>query len=352
MRSARDVVAVFTALRLYRRAIVPRVRSELRRWEGIAEAIPNPVLRGYALAALREKGLNAEATAVFATLAPRMHRIAAIKAMVTFQVAVDYLDSLGEQPVADKLANGLQLHLALIDALSPGAPAANWYSRHPQDEDGGYLEALVMACRKTVRALPSHATVLAVARQAASRCGEGQSQTHAAASGDTEGLKAWVSGLEHRSGYLWWEMAAGASSSVAVHALIAAAANPGTTAEEAALLDAAYFPSVGALTVLLDDLIDRDEDLSVAAHNYMAYYGSNLEAAERLALIALRARAAMAKLRQARRHGAILVGVAGFYLSAPGADTSYARPVRSRLIESLGFPVLPILAAMRLRRRG
>lgn len=56
-------------------------------------------------------------------------------------------------------------------------------------------------------------------------------------------------------------MAAGASSSVAAQALIAAAADAKTTPEEVGLVDAAYFPPIGALTVLLDDLVDRDEDV-------------------------------------------------------------------------------------------
>jgi tetraprenyl-beta-curcumene synthase len=350
--AAGEMVAVTSALGSYRLAVVPRARRELRRWESVAGAIPDPALRRHALAALREKGLNAEATAVLATLAPRANRAAAIEAMVAFQVAVDYLDTLGEQPAPDPLANGLQLHRALSDALSPGEATADWYSLHPQGKDGGYLGALVAACRGIVQSLPSRAAALPAARRAAGRCGEGQSHTHAAALGDVEGLKAWAAQLESPTGYRWWEIAAGASSSVGAQALIAAAADPGTTAEGAALIEAAYFPPIGALTVLLDDLIDLDEDRAAGAHNYMAYYESNLDAAERLAWIMQRAGVAVGKLRHAARHRAILTGVAGFYLSAPGARTGYARPIGDRLVESLGFAVRPILATMRLRRDG
>ncbi len=340
------------ALAVYRRSIVPRVRRELRRWERVAEAIPDPTLRGHALAALREKGLNVEATSVFAILAPRSYRGAAVVAMAAFQVAVDYLDSLGEQCSADPLADGLQLHQALSDALTPGMPVAEWYRLHPQREDGGYLQALVATCRQTVHTLPSHASALPLARRAAERCGEGQSYTHAAAHGGTEGLEAWASRQECPAGYLWWEIAAGASSSVAAHALIAAAADPKSTEEEAALIDAVYFPAIGALTVLLDDLVDLDDDVACGAHNYMTYYASNLLAADRLALMTSRARAATAKLRHGARNAAILSGVVGFYLSTPGARTRYAGPIRNRMIGSLGFAVRPILAVMRFQRDG
>jgi hypothetical protein len=56
---------------------------------------------------------------------------------------------------------------------------------------------------------------------------------------------------------------------VPAHALLAAAADARTTAAEATRIDAAYFPSIGALTVLLDDLIDREEDLAGGEHNYL-----------------------------------------------------------------------------------
>ena len=351
MTAARDAIAVGSALAVYRRSILPRVHRELHRWEGVAEAIPDPILRGHALAALREKGQNVAATAVFAILAPRRSRGTAIGAMAAFQVAVDYLDSLGEQGSVDPLANGLQLHRALGDALSPGTATAEWYRLHPQREDGGYLQALVRTCRQAVGSLPSHASALPLARRAAGRCGEGQSYTHVAAHEGAERLEAWASEQECPPGYLWWEVAAGASSSVAAHALIAAAADPSCTEENAALIDAAYFPAIGALTVLLDDLVDLDDDLAAGAHNYMTYYASSLAAAERLALISARARVASAQPARSRRHAAILSGVAGFYLSTPEARTPYAEPIRSRIIESLGFTVRPILAAMRFSRQ-
>lgn len=351
MASALDLIAVAGALGLYRRRIVPWVRRELRRWEGLAEAIPDPVLRGRALAALREKGANPEATAVFAILAPRAHRAAALTAMTALQVAIDYLDSLGEQPLDDPLAVGLALHEAAVDALSPGEPASDWYRLHPHADDGGYLAALVADCGRAAASLPAWGAVAPAARRAARRCGEGQSHTHAAREDGGARLRAWAERQPCPPGYLWWEVAAGACSSAAAHALIAAAADPHTGAAEAALLEAAYFPPIGALTVLLDDLIDREEDLAAGEHSYLGYYEDDEAAASRMALIAGRARAATAPLRHARRHRAILAGVAAFYLSAPAASVGYARPIRERLLESLGFSVRPILAVMRLHRR-
>lgn len=344
-------MAVISALIAYERRILPPVRGELERWSASASTIPDPVLREAALSALRDKGRNVEATAVFAILAPRPHRAGALRAMTALQIAVDYLDSLGEAPVDDPLADGLALHRAIRDAVSPGEPVASdeWYSHHPQREDGGYLAALVAACRVQVAALPSTGVVAPILGRVAARCGEGQSHTHAAARIGGEELEAWATGLQAPPGYLWWELAAGAGSSVAAHALLAAAADRQTTAEEAALIDAAYFPPIGALTVLLDDLIDRDEDLAGDQHNYLGYCANEEEAARRIGLLASRARTATAHLRRARRHRAILAGVAAFYLSAAPANSGYARPIRERLLESLGPTVRLVMVAMRLR---
>lgn len=210
-----------------------------------------------------------------------------------------------------------------------------------------------MACREELAALPSRQLVASALRRAALRCGGGQAHTHASAgAGDSAELRDWAAGLPAAPGYNWWELASGASSSVAAHALIAAAADPGTTAEQADLIDRAYFPSIGALTVLLDDLVDRDSDHAAGEHNYLDYYGAAEVAAERIGLIAARARAALVELPHQRRHGAILAGVAGFYLSAAGDRDEYPRLVRERLLEAAGPGVRPIIAALRLRGHG
>jgi tetraprenyl-beta-curcumene synthase len=347
-----NAATVVSSLIAYRREVLPQVRGELDRWRLRALTIPDPLLRAAALSALQAKSRNPEATAVFAILAPRTRRAGVLQALVPLQIAIDYLDSIGEERVDDPLADGLALHAAICDAVSPGARSGDYYVHHPQREDGGYLGALVAACQDAVTQLPASELMLPLLRRSANRCGEGQSYTHAAAQAGADKLEAWASRQESAPGYLWWELAAGACSSVATHALIAAAADPRTSADEAALIDAAYFPPIGALTVLLDDLVDRDDDLEAGEHNYLSYFADNERAAIRIGLLADRAKAAIVDLRHPRGHRAILAGVAGFYLSSPGADTGYARPIRGRLLESLDPTVRLIMAAMRLRRDG
>jgi tetraprenyl-beta-curcumene synthase len=318
--SLAGIGAAVAAFGTYRATVLPPTRRLIASWRRRADAIPDPALRAAALSALDDKRANVEATAVFATLAPRAGRSATIRAGVALQVAVDYLDTVGEaSDAADPLADGLRLHGALPTALAPGVAAEDWYAERPGREDGGYLEALVRACQDAVSSLPSAAAVLPRARDAARRCGEGQSLTHA---GTAAALEQWSRVLAAPSELHWWEAVAGASSSVAAHALLALAADPGADAAQAERVDRAYDPWIGALTVLLDDLVDRDADSAAGEHSYLAYYRSLAEAAGRIDLIATRAGAALAGLP--RRHRAILAGVLSHYLGGDAPALSEA----------------------------
>lgn len=303
-----ETAAAASALGAYLTTVLPRARRELRRWG------PMP----------REKARNAEAVAVFATLAPRPARAAVVGAIVALQVAIDHLDVLEEAGLA-------------------GAG---------EIEGDDRLNRLEAEWRRQLAALPAGEKTLPLIERAVERCAEGQRHTHAAASGDVGALRSWAEGLEAPAGYRWWELAAGASSSVAAHALIAAAADPAIDEATVAAIDAAYFPPIGALTVFLDDLVDREADRSAGEHNYLDYYDDPAEAAERLGLIAERAEALVDRLPQAPRNRAILAGVAAFYLSAPEAESAAARPIRHRLLVGLGPGARLLSSFMRLRRLG
>lgn len=349
----RTFFSVVWALATYQRAVLPQVRGELQRWERRTGGIPDLVLREAALSAIKEKSGNVEATAVFAILTPRSRRSSVLRAMTALQTTIEYLDVLGEHSHDEPLADGLALHGALTEAVTPGAQYSDWYRLHPQSDDGGYLASLVATCQREVATLPSGDAVLTTAQRAAQRCAEGQSYTHAAVDSEAgaRALKEWAAGLDDSGEYYWWELAAGASSSVAIHALIAAAANESVDAEEAKRVDAAYFPPIGALTVLLDDLIDREADLAAGEHNYLDYYPNNEIAAERFAVLTRRARDAIASLRLKQRHTAILMGVGGFYLSTTAAKSGYAHPIRARMLKALGAAVYPILAVRKVLQR-
>jgi tetraprenyl-beta-curcumene synthase len=331
-----QVAVTLATLARYRAAILPVVGRELQLWEARAKGIPDELLREQALAALTEKRGNVEATAALVTLAPRRGRHGVVRASTALQVAVDYLDTLSEEGGPDQLADGLRLHESLVVALTPGAEPRDWYAHHSRGEDGGYLDALVAACQDAVASLPSPAA-LPAARRAAGRCGAGQSRTHADGGA---GLDAWSATLAAPPGLRWWEAAAGASSSVGAHALIALAGTPGATAAEAELVTAAYDPWIGALTVLLDDFVDRERDAREGEHNYLSYCDE--EASTRIDFLVAGARQALRDIPRRGTHEAILNGVLGYYLGDP-ADALGERPAAAS-----SAPVRTLSTALRL----
>jgi tetraprenyl-beta-curcumene synthase len=344
-----EIIAFVTAGVVYWLTIYPRARLEIRRWAARAGQIPDPTLRAQALFKLTHERLNPEAAAFFAVLAPRRRRATLVRLMVCFQIAYDYLDAINEEPDTAVLRNGLQLHRALTDAVSARSSGCDYYRYHPQREDGGYLVDLVHACQDALRALPSASAIESLLIHAAERCGEAQSRNHAMlVEGDGQ-LIDWASSQRETNGYLWWELAAAGISCLALHALFAAAACA-TTLEEAGRIDMAYFPSVCAISALLDSLVDQSDDSAGTNHSFVAHYETSTLAARRFAAITSEARTLSGVLTDHHRHGVILAGIASFYLSAPGASSELALPVASRTLDCLGRSSAPILAVMRLRR--
>jgi tetraprenyl-beta-curcumene synthase len=143
------------------------------------------------------------------------------------------------------------------------------------------------------------------------------------------------------------EFLAGAASSVlAVHALIAAAADERTTPEEANEIDATYL-SICALSTMLDSLIDYQRDAQAGQVGYIRYYDDHDTLARDLTNAARRAIEHAAPLRNGAHHVMTLVGVAAYYISAPTARSDFARPVTRQVSRELEPLITPTLAVMR-----
>jgi tetraprenyl-beta-curcumene synthase len=345
----REIRSLLFAGVCYWLTILPRARLEIRRCRRRALGIHDPTLRAHALDKLARERLNPEAAAFFALLAPHRRRGVLVRLLVDFQIAYDYLDAINEQPAAASLRNGLQLHRALSDAVRAQPASTDYYLHHPQRDDNGYLAGLVTACRQALQLLPSAGAIEPALVSAAERCGEGQSHNHAVLVEGEEQLIKWTASLKDTDGYLWWELAAAGISCLVLHALFALAACVCTLAD-AERVDGAYFPSVCALSALLDSLIDRADDAQGTNHSFVAHYSSAAETAQRFATIAGEARTLSSRLRRSPRHAVILAGIASYYLSAPEARSAFARSVAARTLERLGPATRPTLAVMRWRR--
>ena len=139
-----------------------------------------------------------------------------MRALVAFQATYDYIDTLAEQPSADPVANGHQLHLALLTALDPDGDHADYYehscTRRRQrlhEEPRRHLP---------IRASPRcHRTHPWPSRRCARHGGWSPTRASTTATGvDAHGaLARWASGLTPAgTGLRWWETAAGAASSL------------------------------------------------------------------------------------------------------------------------------------------
>ena len=149
--------------------VFPLVRAQLRAWQSVAAAIPDPELRAQALETLSSERLSAAGAALFAATTGRLDP-ALVRALVAYQVICDYLDTLAEQPTADPIRNGALLHRALPAALQQGPEHEDYYRLHRAHDDGGYLAALV---ERVPRELCHAASVRARPRGRAAR-GESQ----------------------------------------------------------------------------------------------------------------------------------------------------------------------------------
>jgi tetraprenyl-beta-curcumene synthase len=356
--------------------VLPHVARERAHWRELAAAIPNPRLRRHALRSLGKRG-NIEGAALFATLVPSAHRRSTVRALVAYQTAYNYLDALSELPSPDPVANGRRLHQALLTALRPGAGHPDYYAYNPDGgsgsgaggasdgggadggsggsyggaSDGGYLAAIVDACADALAALPSFPAIAPAARAAAARIVDFQALNLAEAQGGHDGLGRWAGAQTPAgSGLGWWETAAAAGSSLAVHALITAAAKPAVRPSEVVAIERVYFPWAGALHSLLDSLVDRGEDHERGQRSLLDYYGSPAQEADRLALLAKRAVGVAAELPDRHAHRVIVTAMCSYYLSAPRCDTAEGRSVAGALAEALGSPLRVAVLMFRVRR--
>jgi tetraprenyl-beta-curcumene synthase len=338
------------AAKRYWLGVFPRVCAERRRREARAQEIPDQLLRQVVVDALRKWG-NIEGASAFAAFVPRRRRAAAVRAMACFQAAYNYLDMLTELPNTDPTANGRLLHEALLVALDPDAEHLDYYAHHHLHEDGGYLAETVDGCRAALAELPSYAEVAPAARRAAERIVAFQSCNTGEVQGDYVALERWArANTPPGTGMRWWETAAAGGSSLCVYALIAAAAEPRVDQAEIEAIEAAYFPWIGALHSLLDNLIDAAEDYATGQRSLIGCYASPCDAATRMGLLAERSMSA-AKTLPGRRHELVLAAMASFYLCTPEARAAEAAQVADAVLKALGEPAAMSMMVFRSRLR-
>jgi hypothetical protein len=326
------------------------VASEVEVWRARAAAVADRSLREDALDALASKRPHLDGAALFATLAPRPGRHLA-RALIAYEAALEYLDNTNERAAAVGVANGVQLHTALIHAVDIASPDFDHYKHHPWREDSGLLGALVCACRESCSRLASWATVAShVIAEAQST--EVLALNHALSPELRELLlRAWAARqmpLEPHPA--WFERAAASTGSLTVHALIAAADDPYLRQADARRVRAVY-PWLSFAATMLDSYVDESRDLSDERHSYIGHYPDLPTFANRLASMLNLSLTALAPLPNGRRHVVIAASMVALYLSSDTARHAERRASTRRVVVGCGSltrRLVPILRAWRI----
>lgn len=297
--------------------VLPEVRSQLQGWRERAERIPDPELRRQALASIAAKQFHCEGGAVYAAAnLPQRHIL--IPLIVAFQTISDYLDNLCDRSTSLDPEDFRRLHQSMLDAVDPGAPLHDYYEYRMEREDGGYLSELVKTCQSCILLLPSYERVKAPVERLVTLYCELQVYKHIRHDLRESELADWWS--RHAAAYpqlQWNEFAAATGSTLGVFMLFLAATDPKLTERKVADIEAAYFPYVCALHILLDYLIDQEEDLVGGDLNFCSYFGDLEQTVLRIAGIVQEARRKILLLEHPRFHRMIIEGLLALYLSDP-----------------------------------
>jgi tetraprenyl-beta-curcumene synthase len=352
MTCAATLLRFSLAAACYWLTVYPEVRSEIDRLQRRAEQIQDPMLRRAALAAMAKRS-NMEGAAAFAVLAPRSSRATAARCMVSFQAAYNYADTLAEQPCSDPSRNAHELHRGLVSVFGQPQERSNHLRHHAHTDDGGYLAELLEQCATAFQSLPSHAAVADAQALAAGQIVCFQSHSLDLGEGAQSALERWSQARTPAdSGLEWWETAAAAGSSLAVHALIAAAADPSTSASDVEAVAQAYFPWAGALHSVLDSLVDRVEDAATGQFSLIGCYSTPAYAAERVQSMAQRSVELLQRLSRGGTHLVILAGMAGSYVQearAAGPEDELVELVSNAAMGAMGSYARPVLLVFHAR---
>lgn len=303
-------------VRVYR-YILPEVNTALEGWTRRADGIPDPELRKQALASIASKKFHCQGGAVYAA-ANLGKRHVLIPLIVALQTISDYLDNLCDRSTSLDAADFRLLHESMLDAVTPGAPTRNYYALRQEQDDGGYLAALVERCQGCIAELPAYGTVQEEVRRLVSLYGDLQVYKHIAHDRREAALLSWWE--EHAPRYpglRWNEFAAATGSTLGMFMLFLAASEDGLSPQLGRQIAESYFPSINGLHILLDYLIDQGEDELGGDLNFCSYYAGQEELDERLLRMVQAARAAADLLPASGFHRMIVEGLVALYLSDP-----------------------------------
>jgi tetraprenyl-beta-curcumene synthase len=314
--------------------------------------IPDAPIREDALSSIERKRGHADGAALFWIL-PRRRDLNLLRLLVNYELIWDFLDCVNEHGAGAGAGteNGCQLHTALIEALDPALPISDYYRYHPWQEDGGYLRALVEACRKGCAALPSYGRVRPLAVREARRARVLALNHDVDPRNRDDALREWAADeFAGEQRVSWFELSSAASASLTVHAFLTLAAEPACTDLEIRRTCAAYFPWISGAATMLDSYVDQTEDMISGDHRYVGHYESATLARQRVGELVTRSALEARRLRNGHRHAVIAACMVAMYLSKDSARTPDMRAGSTSIAYAGGSLTRLLLPVLRLWR--
>ena len=320
------------------------VARELHIWRRLAAQIPDAPIRRDALAALGRKRGNTDGAALFWVI-PKVRCRTLLRLLVTYQVMWDFLDSASEIGTTGGYENGIQLHLALVEAVDSHRPISDYYRHHPYKDDGGYLRSLVEACRRLSGRLPSFDRVRPILIREAYRANVQAINHDADPELRSRALRHWAEqeypGVQPVP---WFELTAAAGAGISIYALFALAVEPACSDEVVASAYGAYFPWASALATMLDSYVDQREDAASGNHVYIEHYGSPTAARNGIRRLITQSLREAGALPHGERHILVISCMVAMYLSKSSAlserSTTWDFLISAGSLPKLLLPIL------------
>jgi tetraprenyl-beta-curcumene synthase len=295
--------------------VLPRVRKYLTEWKREAQQIPDPELRKQALASIETKTFHCEGGAILALLAGNK-KDEAIQFIVAYQTISDYLDNLCDRSTSLDPRDFRVLHDSMKHALTPGAKLENYYRFRDEQDDGGYLHALVETCQDVLGSLPSYRMIAPTLHELAGYYCDLQVHKHVAREERVPRLQSWFEKYEENLPAMsWYEFSACSGSTLGIFCIVSYASEAEVNERTLQDLKDGYFPWVQGLHILLDYFIDQEEDRVGGDLNFCFYYDSREKMMGRFTEFIEQADASIDGLPDSSFHRMINRGLLGIYLA-------------------------------------
>ncbi|MGE8206259.1 tetraprenyl-beta-curcumene synthase family protein [Heyndrickxia sp. NPDC080065] len=300
--------------RVYRN-VFPSVHRELMYWKDKAASIPNEELRCQALASIEHKTFHCEGGSILALLALD-HKDEAIKFIVAYQTISDYLDNLCDRSTSLDPDDFAALHESMKDSLTIDAKLKNYYRLREDQNDGGYLQQLVLTCQEVLSGMSKYCLIKEQLLELCQYYCDLQIHKHVRVEERETRLQAWFEKYKHSLPMMeWYEFSACSGSTLGIFCLVSYCLREDFKAEHSQIIREGYFPYIQGLHILLDYFIDQDEDRNGGDLNFCFYYDNNDQLLERFMYFLTEADKHTEKLPDQKFHKLINRGLLAVYLS-------------------------------------